>query len=68
MVGGGPSWPSLVREARERFGAPYSVRYSSTESGGLGCMASLDADEEGALHTVGAPRPGIGRGPLGEQM
>src|SRR5207244_281058 len=58
VAGGGPSWPSLVREARERFGAPYSVRYSSTESGGLGCMTALDADDE-AMHSVGRPRPGI---------
>ena len=33
IVGGGPSPPELVREARERFGAAYSIRYSSTESG-----------------------------------
>src|SRR5439155_11180962 len=59
VAGGGPSSPSLVREARERFGAPYSVRYSSTEPGGLGCMTALDADEEEAMHSVGRPRSGI---------
>ncbi|MFN2545763.1 MAG: class I adenylate-forming enzyme family protein [Actinomycetota bacterium] len=59
VAGGGPSWPSLVREARERFGAPYSVRYSCTESGGLGCMTSPHADDEEVCFTVGKPRTGI---------
>jgi acyl-CoA synthetase (AMP-forming)/AMP-acid ligase II len=58
IVGGGPSPPELVREARERFGAAYSIRYSSTESGGLGTLTELDAPEAEALHTVGRPRPG----------
>ncbi|MBC8365615.1 MAG: AMP-binding protein [Actinobacteria bacterium] len=59
VVGAGTSPPDLVREARERFGAPYSNRYSSTESGGAGLATALDADDEEALHTVGRPRPGI---------
>lgn len=59
VVGAGPSPPSLVLEARERFGAPYSNRYSSTESGGTGLATALDADDEEALHTVGRPRPGV---------
>ena len=58
IVGGGPSPPELVREARERFGAAYSIRYSSTESGGLGTLTALDAPDEEALYTVGRPRPG----------
>jgi acyl-CoA synthetase (AMP-forming)/AMP-acid ligase II len=33
IMGGGPSSPALVEEARRRFGAAYSIRYSSTESG-----------------------------------
>ena len=33
VAGGAASSPELVRSARERFGAPYSIRYSSTESG-----------------------------------
>jgi acyl-CoA synthetase (AMP-forming)/AMP-acid ligase II len=59
FVGGGPSPPELIREARERFGAPYSVRYSSTETGGLCTATALDADDDEVLQTVGRPRPGI---------
>ncbi len=59
IAGGGPSSPGLIDEARRRFGAPYSVRYSSTESGGIGCGTAFDADDEEALHTVGRPRPGV---------
>ena len=59
VVGGGPSPPALVREARERFGAAYSIRYSSTESGGCGTGTAFDADDEEALFTVGKPRGGI---------
>ena len=59
VAGGGPSSPELVRSARERFGAPYSIRYSSTESGGAGLATALDADDDEACHTVGRPRPGV---------
>ena len=59
IVGGGPSSPALVEEARRRFGASYSIRYSSTESGGVGTGTAFDADDEEALHTVGRPRAGI---------
>jgi acyl-CoA synthetase (AMP-forming)/AMP-acid ligase II len=59
IVGAGPSSPGLVREAREAFQAPYSIRYSSTESGGLGTLTALDAPDEEALYTVGRPRAGI---------
>ena len=59
VAGGGPSSPELVRTARERFGAPYSIRYSSTESGGVGLATALDADDDEACHSVGRPRPGV---------
>lgn len=59
FIGGGPSPPELIREARERFRAPYSVRYSSTETGGLCTATALDAPDDEVLHTVGRPRPGI---------
>lgn len=59
IVGGGPSSPALVEEARRRFGAAYSIRYSSTESGGVGTGTAFDAGDEEALHTVGRPRAGI---------
>lgn len=58
VAGGAASPPALVRECRERFGAGYSIRYSSTESGGIGLGTALDADDEEALHTIGRPRPG----------
>jgi acyl-CoA synthetase (AMP-forming)/AMP-acid ligase II len=56
VAGGGPVTPALVEEATNRFGAPMSVRYSSTESGGVGCGTALDAPPEEALFTVGRPR------------
>ena len=56
IVGAGPSPPDLVREARERFGCGYSIRYSSTESGGVGLATAFDAPDEEALYTVGRPR------------
>lgn len=59
IMGGAASPPALVREARERFGAGYSIRYSSTESGGCGTGTAFDADDEEALFTVGSPRGGI---------
>jgi acyl-CoA synthetase (AMP-forming)/AMP-acid ligase II len=59
IMGGGPSPPALVVEARRRFGAGYSIRYSSTESGGVGTGTALDAPDREALHTVGRPKPGV---------
>jgi acyl-CoA synthetase (AMP-forming)/AMP-acid ligase II len=59
IMGGAASPPALVREARERLGAAYSIRYSSTESGGCGTGTAFDADDEEALFTVGKPRGGI---------
>lgn len=59
VVGGAASPPALVQQARDVFGAPYSIRYSSTESGGIGIGTALDADDEEALHTIGRPRPGV---------
>ena len=59
VVGAGPSPPTLVIEARTRFDAPYLIRYSSTESGGIGLGTAPDADDAEALHTVGRPRPGV---------
>jgi acyl-CoA synthetase (AMP-forming)/AMP-acid ligase II len=41
------------------LGAAYSIRWSSTESGGVGLGTSFDADDDEALHTVGRPRPGV---------
>ncbi len=59
VTGGALASPGLVAAGRELFGAPWSIRYSSTESGGVGLGTALDADDEEALHTVGRPRPGV---------
>ncbi len=59
VMGGAASPPALVREAMARFEAAYSIRYSSTESGGCGTGTAFDADEDEALFTVGRPRGGI---------
>ncbi len=56
IMGGALSPPALVDEARRRFGAAYSIRYSSTESGGVGTATAFDADDDEALLTVGRPR------------
>jgi acyl-CoA synthetase (AMP-forming)/AMP-acid ligase II len=58
IIGGGPSPADLVRQARTTFGAAYSIRYSSTESGGLGTLTAFDAPDDELFHTVGRPRPG----------
>jgi acyl-CoA synthetase (AMP-forming)/AMP-acid ligase II len=60
VMGGAASPPALVEEAKRRFGAAYSIRWSSTESGGVGTGTAPDAPDHEALHTVGRPRPGIG--------
>lgn len=59
IAGGAASPPSLVRAARERLGAAYSIRYSSTESGGVGLGTAFDAPDAEALTTIGRPRPGV---------
>jgi acyl-CoA synthetase (AMP-forming)/AMP-acid ligase II len=57
-LGGGPSAPALVREARERFGVPVVVRYTCTEAGvGTGTLPDDPPDE--AEETVGRARAGI---------
>ena len=59
IMGGAASQPSLVDGARRAFGADYSIRYSSTESGGCGTATDFDADDAEALYTIGKPRPGV---------
>ncbi|MEM9201682.1 MAG: class I adenylate-forming enzyme family protein [Actinomycetota bacterium] len=59
VVGGAASPPLLVDRARRVFDAPYSIRYSSTESGGIGLGTALDAGDDEALHSIGRPRPGV---------
>ena len=59
VVGGAASPPAMVAEARRRFDAGYSIRWSATETGGVGTGTAPDAPDDEALHTVGRPRPGI---------
>lgn len=59
VVGGAASPPALVAEARRRFDATYSIRWSSTESGGVGTATAVDAPDAEAMHTVGRPRAGM---------
>ena len=71
VTGGAFASADLIRKGREIFGAPWSVRYSSTESGGIGLATSLDADDLEALHTVGRPRKGVQAkicDPLGQEL
>jgi acyl-CoA synthetase (AMP-forming)/AMP-acid ligase II len=58
VMGGGPATPALIREARARFGAPVSVRYSCTEAG-IGLGTAFDAPDEDAEVSVGRPHPGV---------
>ena len=59
IAGGAASPPALVREARRRFAAGYSIRYSSTESGGVGIATAFDEPAEDDVQTVGMARPGV---------
>lgn len=60
VLGGGPATPELRREGVTRFGAAMSIRYSSTESGGVGTGTAFDASPVEAWDTVGRGRGGIG--------
>lgn len=58
VVGGGPATASLIREARRRFDAAVSVRYSCTEAG-IGVGTAFDDPEEDAEVSVGRPHHGV---------
>jgi acyl-CoA synthetase (AMP-forming)/AMP-acid ligase II len=58
-VGAAPSSPSLINEARSRFGAGYSNRYSCTESGGIATKSDPFGPDEEVLHTAGKGYGGI---------
>jgi len=57
-MGGGPSSPALVREARRRFGVPVVVRYTCTEAG-VGVGTAPDDPPEDAEESVGRARSGV---------
>lgn len=58
VVGGGPITPDLAREARERFQAALSTRYSCTEAG-IGLGTAFDDPPEDAIVSVGRPHPAV---------
>lgn len=58
VMGGAPASPSLVREARGRFGAPVSTRYSCTEAG-IGLGTELADPPQDAEVSVGRPHAGV---------
>jgi acyl-CoA synthetase (AMP-forming)/AMP-acid ligase II len=58
VLGGGPATPALIREARERFGAALSIRYSCTEAG-IGIGTAFDGPLEDAEVSVGRPHAGV---------
>jgi acyl-CoA synthetase (AMP-forming)/AMP-acid ligase II len=58
VVGGGPVTPGLAEEARRRFGARLSTRYSCTEAG-IGLGTAFDDPDEDAIETVGRPHPSV---------
>jgi acyl-CoA synthetase (AMP-forming)/AMP-acid ligase II len=58
VMGGGPAPAALVREARQRIGAPLAVRYSCTEAG-IGCGTAFSDPDEDAEVSVGRPQPGV---------
>lgn len=68
IVGGAASPVSLVAEAIEAFDAAYSIRYSSTESGGVGLENTITPDRwrsladdevESVVNSIGRPRNGV---------
>jgi acyl-CoA synthetase (AMP-forming)/AMP-acid ligase II len=58
VAGGGPVTPGLAQEARHRFDARLSTRYSCTEAG-IGLGTAFDAPDEDAVVSVGRPLPGV---------
>jgi acyl-CoA synthetase (AMP-forming)/AMP-acid ligase II len=59
IAGGAASPEALIAEARKRLGVTYSVRWSSTESGGVGLAATIDDEHLDAIGSIGMPRPGV---------
>jgi acyl-CoA synthetase (AMP-forming)/AMP-acid ligase II len=58
IVGGGPVTPGLAEEARARFGARLSTRYSCTEAG-IGLGTAFDDPDEDAVVSVGRPHASV---------
>ncbi len=58
VVGGGPITPGLAQEARTRFAAKLSTRYSCTEAG-IGLGTAFDDPDEDAIVSVGRPHASV---------
>jgi acyl-CoA synthetase (AMP-forming)/AMP-acid ligase II len=58
VAGGGPITPGLAEEARRRFGARLSTRYSCTEAG-IGLGTAFDDPDEDAIVSVGRPHASV---------
>jgi acyl-CoA synthetase (AMP-forming)/AMP-acid ligase II len=58
VVGGGPVTPGLAEEARRRFGARLSTRYSCTEAG-IGLGTAFDDPDDDAIESVGRPHASV---------
>jgi acyl-CoA synthetase (AMP-forming)/AMP-acid ligase II len=58
VSGGGPITPGLSQEARERFQAKLSTRYSCTEAG-IGLGTAFDDPDEDAIVSVGRPHASV---------
>jgi len=68
VAGGAASPPGLIAASRRAMDAVYSVRYSSTESGGIGTRHDITGIGD-RTDTVGCARPGVEltiRDPAGE--
>lgn len=58
IAGGAASPPALISETIARLGVTYSVRYSSTESGGVGLSVDW-APGDDPVDAIGLPRTGV---------
>jgi acyl-CoA synthetase (AMP-forming)/AMP-acid ligase II len=58
VAGGGPITPDLAAEARRRFDARLSTRYSCTEAG-IGLGTAFDDPDEDAIESVGRPHASV---------
>jgi acyl-CoA synthetase (AMP-forming)/AMP-acid ligase II len=58
VAGGGPITPGLAEEARRRFDAKLSTRYSCTEAG-IGLGTAFDDPDEDAVVSVGRPHASV---------
>jgi acyl-CoA synthetase (AMP-forming)/AMP-acid ligase II len=65
VAGGGPITPDLAAEARRRFDARLSTRYSCTEAG-IGLGTAFDDPEEDAIESVGRPHASVELALLGD--